>query len=53
MSRVNERAVADDPNGEWLTALPHLSAVAREAFPPAVRDGLPAVQPAARTAAGA
>ena len=44
MSRVNERAVADDPNGEWLTALPHLSAVAREAFPPAVRDGLPAVR---------
>ena len=44
MSRVTERAVADDPNGEWLTALPHLSAVAREAFPPSVRDGLPAVQ---------
>ena len=44
MSRVNERAVADDPNGEWLAALPHLSAVARECFPPAVRDGLPAVR---------
>ena len=44
MSRVNERAVADDPNGEWLTALPHLSAVAREAFPSTVRDGLPAVR---------
>ena len=41
MSRVNERAVADDPNGEWLTALPHLSAVAREAFPPRCATGCP------------
>ena len=44
MSRVSERAVADDPNGEWLAALPHVSAVARDCFPPAVRDGLPAVR---------
>jgi glycosyltransferase involved in cell wall biosynthesis len=44
LNRLNERAVADDPNGEWLAALPHVGALAREGFPPEVRDSLPAVR---------
>jgi hypothetical protein len=44
MSQVGEVAIMESPDDSWRVALPHLSAVARECFTPAVRDGLPALR---------
>ena len=43
MKRVGERLVAGNPNGQWRRAVPQISAIATECFPPGVRDGLPAI----------